>query len=103
MYSHHDDNVHTDRKVSYTPPLIKKPRDKKPVSERDAAIFFLSLRNEGLDLPEQICHEMPLIYEFGRHSTIFRTEISSRIHFWDLEGPKMVKIGRKLNRNSVFQ
>ena len=58
--------------------------------------FFLSLRNEGLDLPEQICHEMPLIYEFRRHSTIFRTEISSRIHFWGLEGPKMAKIDQKL-------
>ena len=84
--------------------LIKKPRDKKPGSERDAAIFFLSLRNEGLDLPEQICHEMPLIYEFRRHSTIFRTEISSRIHFWGLEGPKMVKIGQKLLKKyfSIF-
>ena len=58
--------------------------------------FFLSLRNEGLDLPEQICHEMHLIYEFRRHSTIFRTEISSRIHFWGLEGPKMAKIDQKL-------
>ena len=59
----------------------KTPRDKKPGSERDAARFFLSLRNGGLDLPEHICHEIDISYEFRPHSTIFRTEISSRIHF----------------------
>ena len=32
---------------------------------------------------------MLLIYEFRHHSTIFRTEVSSRIHFWGLEGPEM--------------
>ena len=44
-------------------PCNKKRADKKPGSERDAAIFFLSLRTEGLDLPEQIYHEIALFYE----------------------------------------
>ena len=58
-------------------------------------IFCLSLRNEGMDLPEHSCHELVLFYEFIHHSIIFGTEISSRIHFWSLEGPKMAKIDQK--------
>ena len=81
----------------YTPPsLLRNQEIRNQGLNATQPYFFLSLRNEGLDLPEQICHEMHLIYEFRRHSTIFRTEISSRIHFWGLEGPKMAKIDQKL-------
>ena len=81
----------------YTPPsLLRNQEIRNQGLNATQPYFFLSLRNEGLDLPEQICREMHLIYEFRRHSTIFRTEISSRIHFWGLEGPKMAKIDQKL-------
>ena len=48
------------------------------------------------DSVSEICHEIESFYEFRPHSTIFRTEISSRIHFWGLEGPEMVKNGLNL-------
>ena len=80
----------------YTPPsLLRNQEIRNQGLNATQPYFFLSLRNEGLDLPEQICHEIALFYEFRHHSTIFRTEISSRIHFWGLEGPKMFKIVQK--------
>ena len=55
------------------------------------------------DSISEICHETDLIYEFRPHSTIFRTEISSRIHFWRLEGPEMVKIDQNLRFSITSQ
>ena len=77
------------------PPVIRNEEIRNQGLNATQPDFFLSLRNECLDLPEQICHEIALIYEFRHHLTIFRTEISSRIHFWGLEGPKMIKIDQK--------
>ena len=47
------------------------------------------------DSVSEICHEIDLIYVSRPHSTTQMTEISSRIHFWGLEGPKWAKIDLK--------
>ena len=42
-----------------------------------------------------ICHEMGLVSTSRPPDTTILTEISSRIHFWGLEGPEMSKIDLK--------
>ena len=67
--------------VRYTPPVIRNQEIRKQGLNATQPYVFLSLRNEGLDLPEQICHESALIYVSRHQFTNFRTEISSWIHF----------------------
>ena len=51
------------------------------------------------DYVSEIYYEIDLFQVSSLHSTIFITEISSRIHFWGPEGPEMFKIGL----NHIFQ
>ena len=58
-----------------SPPVYWKPIDVKPESECNATRFCLSLRNEGLDLQVQICHEIDLFWDSKPHSTIVLIKI----------------------------
>ena len=44
----------------------------------------------------QICHEMDLFSSYRGLDSTHIPKISSRIHFWRLEGPEMAKNGLKL-------
>ena len=50
----------------------------------------------GGGVESQICHEMDLFLSYRPLDTTHIPEISSRIHFWRLEGPEMAKKGLKL-------